>query len=80
MCPCMALIPGCKLCKEALLEVPTTIDALEQYLGDSNIEQIQQLRKTIFGKHGTGEEEKESTSNNPRGKRTNIEDNCHFYR
>lgn len=61
MCPCMALIPGCKLCKEALLEVPTTIDALEQYLGDSNLEQIQQLRKTIFSNHGTKEEEKQAT-------------------
>jgi hypothetical protein len=52
----MALIPGCKLCTEALLEVPNTIDALEQYLGDSKLEQIQQLRKTILGKHVPEEE------------------------
>jgi hypothetical protein len=69
----MALIPGCKLCKEALLEVPTTIDALEQYLGDSNLEQIQQLRKTIFSNHGTKEEEKHATICNSRGRRINEE-------
>jgi hypothetical protein len=67
----MALIPGCKLCKEALLEVPTTIDALEQYLGDSNLEQIQQLRKTIFSNHGTKEED--ATICNSRGRRINEE-------